>query len=500
MTPKLATSIFALTAVCASPAFADVTAQDVWANQQALFTAMGGTLSGELADDGTVSPELNFILPDGAASMQIKAGPITLTDNDDGTVTVTYPSPFSVTVAGGAPDEGTFTLDMVMTHSSYTSVANGNPGDIAYDTSADNIRIEVTNLTMDNGSDEEVEMTGILDMSSWISMSRITEGNVIAYSSQSTTGASSAEFQSTIDDVVATSTQTTLPLETAIAASLPAGGSDLMNLSQATRNGLSIALESSGEGSTSATETRLNGDILNSQSTETGEQTFALVFDESGLVMNADADGFALTMNDPMVLPQPIDFAIDAVAMNLDLPLNASTEAQDFRVATSLTGIAIGDVVWDMFDPAGELPRDPADISFDITGIGTNGMDLLDFASMTQMAGPPPVQVDEVTIQNLRIAAVGAEATARGSMTFDWTDFSTIPGMPRPEGQVTVNLNGANQLMDRLAAMGMIAEQDLMMPRMMMGMFATPVGDDMLESVIEVNEQGHVLANGQRLQ
>jgi hypothetical protein len=35
--------------------------------------------------------------------------------------------------------------------------------------------------------------------------------------------------------------------------------------------------------------------------------------------------------------------------------------------------------------------------------------------------------------------------------------------------------------------------------RMMMGLFAVPAGDDVLTSVIEVNEQGHVLANGQRL-
>jgi hypothetical protein len=48
--------------------------------------------------------------------------------------------------------------------------------------------------------------------------------------------------------------------------------------------------------------------------------------------------------------------------------------------------------------------------------------------------------------------------------------------------------------------MGLIPEGDLMMPRMMMGMFATTVGDDMLESVLEVNSEGHVLANGQRLQ
>ena len=35
---------------------------------------------------------------------------------------------------------------------------------------------------------------------------------------------------------------------------------------------------------------------------------------------------------------------------------------------------------------------------------------------------------------------------------------------------------------------------------MMLGMFATPVGEDELTSTIEINEQGHILANGQRIQ
>jgi len=38
------------------------------------------------------------------------------------------------------------------------------------------------------------------------------------------------------------------------------------------------------------------------------------------------------------------------------------------------------------------------------------------------------------------------------------------------------------------------------MGRMMMGMFATPTGDDELTSKIEVNDEGHLIANGQRLQ
>ena len=216
--------------------------------------------------------------------------------------------------------------------------------------------------------------------------------------------------------------------------------------------------------------------------------------------MAGEASAFAITMFDPLLFPGQIEFGIGELSMGYDVPLNASDEAQGFRVATSLKEVTIGEQIWGMIDPAGQLPRDPAEISFDVTGMGTNGMDLLDFAAMAGLMGPPPIEVDEVTIENLRIAAVGADATATGAMTFDWTDFQTIPGIPRPEGAVTVNLNGANALMDNLVAMGLIPEENLMMPRMMMGMFATPVGDDMLETVLEVNEQGHVLANGQRLQ
>jgi len=218
------------------------------------------------------------------------------------------------------------------------------------------------------------------------------------------------------------------------------------------------------------------------------------------MVLNAQATDFDVTFNDRNLFPGDVEFAMDDLSMNYDVPVNASDEPQDFRVATSLKGLTLGDTIWSMIDPAGMLPRDPAEISFDVTGNGSNGTDLLDFAAMAQMFGPPAIEVDDITIENLRIAAVGAEATATGAMTFDWTDFQTIPGIARPEGKVTVNLNGANALMDTLVSMGLIPEQELMMPRMMMGMFATPVGDDMLETVLEVNSEGHVLANGQRLQ
>ena len=501
MTYRLATSFIALSTALAAPAMADVNAADVWSNQQALYASISATLSGDLSGDQLSNPEVNVILPEGIASFQIKTDAVTMTENSDGSVTVEYPSPMTVTVAGGAAGEGSFNATATMTHDGYTVTATGNPGDITYVSEGTNLRFEIGEVSVDGAAGfEKMAIEGFMTLASWGGTSHVTEGNLISYTAESEVGTTEADFTFGVDNVSSHSTQTTSPMTSAIEASFPVGGSDVMNLSAALRDGLSLAMQSAGEGNSSTTITTLDGEIFNTQKTSTGAQEFELSFTEEGLAMNGEASSFAMKMFDPLLFPGEIEFGIGALTMDYDVPLNASDEAQDFRIATGLTDVTIGESIWGMIDPTGQLPRDPAEISFDITGLGTNGMDLLDFAALAGLMGPPPIEVDEVTIENLRIAAVGTEATATGAMTFDWTDFQTIPGIPRPEGAVTVNLNGANALMDKLVAMGLIPEEELMMPRMMMGMFATPVGDDMLETVLEVNSEGHVLANGQRLQ
>lgn len=500
MKTRLATSLIALSTAVATPVLADVTAADVWANQQAFFGAMGVTLSGALSGGDLVAPQMNMVLPFGAASFQVSTdATVSLSENSDGTVTITYPSPMAITIKGGAPNEGAFEADMVMTHDDYTIIASGDAGDIAYQSTSTNLRFQSDDLTLE-GSEEEITIDGFMTLDSWTGTSQVTEGDVITYSAQSDTGMTVVEFTFGIDNVLSTSKQTAQPTQTLVALSLPAGGSDLMNLSAAMRSGLTALFENTSQGTSSESVVMLDGETMNRQVTSTGAQTAAIAMTKDGLTLTAEASDFTLLMNDPLILPADLEFAIAGVTAAYDLPLNAAEDAQDFRLATSLTGVTMGDVIWGLFDPTAQLPRDAADVSFDVTGTGTNGMDLLDFAAWMQMSGTPPIEIDAVTIENLRIAAVGAEATAVGAMTFDWTDFETFPGFARPEGQVTVNLSGANALMDRLTAMGLFAEADLMMPRMMLGMFATPVGDDQVESLIEVNSEGHLLANGQRLQ
>ncbi len=500
MTNRLATSFIALSAAFATPAMADVSAADVWANQQSLYSSFGASLGGTLSGDQLIDPQINVVLPQGVASFQIKTDTITLSENSDGTVTISYPSPMTITVSGGVPNEGSFSAETIVTHDGFTAIASGDAGDISYASNAQTMKYEVTNVTVDGADMDDVDVTGNMTIEGWNGTSRVTEGNLITYTAASEIGTTTADFTFNNDGIIARSTQTTQPITSQIDASFPVGGADIMNLSAALRDGLSVVMQSTGNGNASETVTTMDGRVLNQQTTSTGAQNFTMSFTEDGIAMAGEAVDFAMIMNDPLIFPADLEFGIGALSMDYDVPLNASDEPQDFRVATSMQDVTLGDTIWNMIDPSGQLPRDPAEISFDITGMGTNAMDLLDIAALSRLAGPPPVEVDEVTIENLRIAAIGAEATATGAVTFDWTDFQTIPGIARPEGVVTVNLNGANAVMDKLVAMGLLPEDQLMMPRMMMGMFATPVGDDMLETVLEVNSQGHVLANGQRLQ
>ena len=201
MTLKLTTSLVALSAVLATPAFADVTAADVWANQQNLFASMGGTLSGDLAADGTVSPELNFILPEAFGSLQIKADAITLSENGDGSVTITYPSPMTVSIAGGIANEGSFAADLIITNNAHTSTATGDAGDITYETTGSGMEIDFADLSVDGADVDNMEITGGMSIDEWTNTSRVTEGDLITVTGQSSVGTSEMDFAFIVDNV-----------------------------------------------------------------------------------------------------------------------------------------------------------------------------------------------------------------------------------------------------------------------------------------------------------
>lgn len=120
--------------------------------------------------------------------------------------------------------------------------------------------------------------------------------------------------------------------------------------------------------------------------------------------------------------------------------------------------------------------------------------DLTDEAAMN--APVPPFDFDELTLTGLQLALGGAELTGTGGFDFSQAPEGALPGMPGVAGDVTLELAGGNGLLQKLVGMGLIPQDQAMMFQAMIGMLATPVGDDLLESKIEFGADGSITANG----
>jgi Uncharacterized protein conserved in bacteria (DUF2125) len=192
-------------------------------------------------------------------------------------------------------------------------------------------------------------------------------------------------------------------------------------------------------------------------------------------------------------IPFPVDISLAESAFNFVLPVTKSDAPQPFAMLVKVIDLTVSDAIWDMVDPTKQLPRDPATVVVDASGMATMLIDLMDPANANSQAMPG--QLDQVSLNALQVKVAGAELTGSGAATVD-----NSAGVPKPVGAVDLKLVGANALIDKLVAMGLIPEDQAMGARMMMGMFAVPAGEDELTSKIEFKEDGGIYANGQRIQ
>ena len=198
-------------------------------------------------------------------------------------------------------------------------------------------------------------------------------------------------------------------------------------------------------------------------------------------------------------LPFPLFVEMAKSGFELRAPLLKTDTPQDFTLAFDMTEFTMSDIIWALFDPSGQLPRDPATIALDLRGKAKVLFDSFDPEVMAANR-TAPAEINALTIERLTVDAVGAKIEATGDVTFDNADKVTIPGVPKPVGDIDINVAGANALMDKLVAMGFLPSDKVMGARLMLNLFAV-AGDapDTLKSKIEFNEAGQILANGQRI-
>ncbi|UXX81620.1 DUF2125 domain-containing protein [Roseovarius pelagicus] len=483
-----------------SAAFADVTAQQVWDDWQAYMDGFGYEVTAETSQSGsdlTVSDiAMTFPIPEEEMSLTITMSEMTLTDNGDGTVAISVPAQLPITIGDGAE----FEVGIDYLSQGLNMVVAGDPNDMTYTYSAASIGMVLTGLTADG---ENIDIgTAEITMADVSGNSRMATGNLRSNAQKILTGAVSYAFNLTDPDnseshfvvnggtaSMAMEAVTEMPMEM-----------DMEDMGAAVKAGFAV------DGGYEFGPGQMNfnfsdrGNVTQGKTTSKGG-SFVVALSENGIKYGLGSDELTVELAGGEI-PFPVAMSMAEFGFDLLMPVSKRDEEQEFGLALMLSDFTMSDMIWGIFDPAAQLPRDPATIALDVSGMAKLFLDLLDAEAMESAGGGGeiPGELNALTVNDLTVSLVGAELTGTGDFVFDNTDLTSYEGMPKPVGEVNLALSGGNGLLDKLVAMGFVPEDQAMGARMMLGLFAVPGdGEDTLKSKIEFTESGGITANGQRL-
>lgn len=494
-----------LLALAAGPALAQVTAQQVWDDwkaQMSVYGETGITIGSESYEGGVLTvTDLGFDVAgeDGSTATGVLAE-LVLTENGDGTVSVSMSEEYPIAISTPAdPETGSEASEvaLVLRQAGLDLTVSGEAGALVYDLSADRYAIELDSV-VEGGVETPAEGLLAFNDVSGSYTSTVGEMRDVAYDLAAATMDVLIDATNPDDgarlmlsgkvDGISTQATMTLPLD-------PAADPEMMMM-----NGMAMDGGYTTAGGSYIFEVTDPESGVTSGTVTTQGSTLDLAASKDAVRYGSSVTGVAVEATSA-AMPMPLTLSLAELGMTFEMPLSRSEAPAPWALGVNLSGLALDEQIWAMFDPQGMLPRDPATVAIDLTGTATLLFDLTDPAQAEAMAASPmPARVESVNLNELTIAFGGAQVTGSGAFTLDNDDTTTIPGMPKPTGAVDLQLNGVNGLLDALTAMGLLPEEQVMGARMMLGAFATPVGDDQLTSRIEFTEDGQILANGQRLQ
>ena len=491
-----------------SAALADLTSADVWSDWEAYMASAGYDITATETTDGdtlTVS-DLTLDMPLGEAagdgSAVISISSIRFVQQGDGTVSVELPAQYGIAITTTSDIGEDIVVNLHLDQVDPVMSAAGDPGDVTYEYAATSAAFGIADMTLDGVAIEEdvIKVDVTLSDLSYTTTSSLN-GDLRAL--QQDMNVATLDYDFAFADP---ETDATVKLAGAMQGLALAGSGALpldtdpqdMNAMLNDGFGMDLTFTTAG-GSYDLSFTGPDGSGTANSISEGSEIKIAM--DPVGLIYDVVQRNVDFTM---LVTEFPLPLSISAaqIGASLQMPLQKGPDPQDFGFGLALTDFTMSDMIWGLFDPAGELPRDPASLAVDLSGKAKVLFDMLDpvQATVLEETGAVPGELNALTLNTLELDVAGARLTGEGDFTFDNGELVTFDGMPRPLGGIDLSLVGGNGLLDKLVGMGLVPEEQAMGARMMMGLFAVP-GDapDTLNSRIEINPSGHVLANGQRI-
>ena len=201
-------------------------------------------------------------------------------------------------------------------------------------------------------------------------------------------------------------------------------------------------------------------------------------------------------------LPFPVVLELQKLSTNISLPLAANIKAEPFSVGIELSDFTMSEILWSLFDKNSVLPRTPISVILAVYGKTKILVSDLKSAILGNLTAKEtlPIELKDLTLEKFYLSGAGATVNSSGTFEFDNSDLVTFRGLPRPIGQLEIKLQGGDTLLDRLIEINLIPKAQAIGIQMMLSMFTVPGDlDEELKALLELTEDGHLLANGQRI-
>jgi hypothetical protein len=504
-------------AALGTAATAQVTADDVWAAITATYEAMGAEMEATVTRDGNIVTlsgiRGTYVLPMDLGSFSLQTGPVVMTENADGTVSVetgaNWPIYFWAEVDDGfGPASLKLTLNQQFTGA--VTTVSGTPDAVRIQQTYDRLALSIADVAAGGVAQGEIEasdfdMLFTIDgatVDATISGAAGTGPITLAYTSVAT-GVSTrfeigdeADFSSVSESSVQMLNQTGSIV-------LPRTGLDLLNLSPALRDGLALNATLSNGLSTSSQIASSFGEVMTASETSVGFVSQTLRLDANGVELTGTATDMTYGLGGMMglifgVSDQPMDLKIGSLTGRILIPLLARPEAQEAAFSINMTDADLGAPLWNLLAPSAEGLHQPADLTFSSTVQVRIRKDLLDFIPLGEQLSRGEVVAEFQSFSAALAPLEWAGATVEGAIqgTFDWEGINSYDALQAPTGSGTARITGGNALLDLMGQAGFIPPGELAAVRAFLNGMFKPAGEDVLESTVTFDQSGFFL-NGQ---
>lgn len=491
----------------AGPSFADITPQQAWDNLEAYMQGFGYEITATedaAGDTLTVSGiTMTMAIPEEDGTATFTMPDLTYTAKGDGSVDVTLPGTGQMVVAFTAEDAESIEVAFDVVQSGMLLNVSGTETDMLYTYEAETLGFKLAGLTVEGESIPPEVMRGEITAGPVSGSSKVTVADGVQTIAQEMTyGDMSYDVffkNPETEDEMAMAKGMVKGVAAAGTSVIPENA-DFSDPANIFASGMEMDATMTHQGGQTEFNFQDGSDVVTGKLSSTGgELSFAM--SPQAMTYAVSALGQTVSMMVPD-MPFPIDAQFGEAGFALEMPLAKSEEPVPASFSILLAEFTMADMLWNIFDPGQVLPRDPATIGANIEAEVTPFVSLMNPEEMAKVetGETMPGELNSVTLSDLVVKAIGAQILGEGAFTFDNTDLESFDGLPRPEGEVKLEISGINGVIDKLIQMGFVQEQDAMGARMMLGMFTVPGSEpDTASSTIVVNEQGHVLANGQRI-